>query len=51
MGSRAVVEGVRADLGSRGRHRSIDNDVGTSLLREPYRPYTSIFVTEIVPPS
>ena len=51
VGSRAFVEGVRADLGSRGRHRSIDDVDDVSLLWDPCGRYTPIFATEIIPPS
>lgn len=46
VGSRAFAEG--AYLGTRGRHRSIDD---ASILREPCGPSTPIFATEIALPS
>ena len=51
VGSRSFVERVRADLGSRGGHRCIDDGADASLLREPCVPYTLLFATEIAPPS
>ena len=51
VGSRVFIEGVRIELGSCGRHRSIDAVDDSTLLREPGGPYTPIFATEIERPS
>lgn len=50
VAGRTFVEGGRADLGSRDRHRGIDDVDDASPLREPGGPYTLIFATQIVPP-
>jgi putative transposase len=43
VGAKAFVEEVQRALGVRGKHRLIDEDDGSHILREPLRPYGGVF--------
>lgn len=46
VGSQAFVEKVKRELGTKARHREVDETDGTCVLREPRGPYTSTLGTE-----